>query len=226
MIHSRYAVWENRARELAVTLSPVRQVHVQGVVETCERLCRRFGELADRGRVAAWIHDLAREWPAQRLLRQAEAFGIMTDEVEREMPVLLHGQVIAAWVRQEWGVDDIEILQAVGNHTTGRPGMGRLETILYVADAIEPGRSYDGVERLRRLAGEDLEQAALAVSDSTMHYLLNAGMLLHPRTLLTRNDLWRRVRRRSLTRGWQGAWKETGNDRPGGEVGPEGCRGS
>ncbi|MBE3578147.1 MAG: bis(5'-nucleosyl)-tetraphosphatase (symmetrical) YqeK [Limnochordales bacterium] len=208
----------------------MRRAHVEGVVQTCASLCRRFDEPEYRGRLAAWVHDLAREWPAERLLQQAEAFGIVGDDVEREMPFLLHGPVIAAWVRQEWGLDDIEILKAVANHTTGRPGMGRLELILYVADAIEPGRSFAGVEELRRLASDDLERAALAISESMIHYLLGAGLLIHPQTLLTRNDLLRRVRARSggngvtgwktelaqSVQGWRaGRGKEVGDGNPG-----------
>ena len=81
-------------------------------------------------------------------------------EPERESPKLLHGPVAAELARRELGVEDTEVLDAIREHTTGRPGMGPLSLVLYVADKIEPARDYPSVENLRRLAHQDLDRPA------------------------------------------------------------------
>ncbi len=50
-----------------------------------------------------------------------------------------------------------EIIDAVRYHTTGRYGMSLLEKIIYIADAIEPGRTYPGVDEIRKLADTDID---------------------------------------------------------------------
>ena len=57
------------------------------------------------------------------------------------------------------GVTDSAVIKAVAYHTTGRAQMSLLEKILYLADIIEPGREFDGVEKLREIAHADLERA-------------------------------------------------------------------
>lgn len=185
----RYQEWSSLAQAMASLLSPARQAHVRGVVREVAQLCRRYGEDPVRGETAAWAHDAMREWPSQRTLRMAQELGIVIDEVEAKLPVLLHGPVMAAWMRVHWKVDDEGLLRAVAYHTTGRPEMGRLEQILYLADLIEPGREFPGVETLREVAHEDLDRACLLASESTLRYLLDRGELIHPRAIEMRNDL-------------------------------------
>ncbi|MFS8512340.1 MAG: bis(5'-nucleosyl)-tetraphosphatase (symmetrical) YqeK, partial [Planifilum fulgidum] len=91
-------------------------------------------------------------------------------------------------VREELGVDDEEVLNAIRSHTTGRPGMSLLEKVVFLADYIEPGRSFSGVEEVRRLAREDLDRAILKALDNTIVYLVERGFKVYPLTILTRND--------------------------------------
>ena len=57
-------------------------------------------------------------------------------------------------------MEDKDILNAVLNHTTGRPEMSRLEKIIYIADYIEPNRKKaPNLEEIRNLAFEDLDRA-------------------------------------------------------------------
>ncbi len=54
-------------------------------------------------------------------------------------------------MRRDFGITDRELLDAVSYHTTGRAGMTLLEKIIFIADAVEPGRDYPGVEEIREL---------------------------------------------------------------------------
>jgi len=86
-------------------------------------------------------------------------------------------------------VTDEDVLSAIRYHTTGRAGMSALEAIVFLADLIEPGRTFPGVEELRRLSREDLNAALLAAYDGLIRYVLDQGGLLHSATTAARNDL-------------------------------------
>ncbi|MDI3257355.1 MAG: bis(5'-nucleosyl)-tetraphosphatase (symmetrical) YqeK [Kyrpidia sp.] len=186
---------EEEIREkIRVALSPARFTHVEGVVSTAERLAHRYGVDGKKARLAAWVHDWAREWPEERLEQAAAELGI-----DREVfgpPAVLHGPIAAASLVQEFGVDDGEIANAVRYHTTGRPGMSPLEQVVCLADAVEPGRAYPGVERLRRLAAQNLDLALAEMFDAALRDLLDRGRPVAVLTVLARNECWARVRSR------------------------------
>ena len=89
----------------------------------------------------------------------------------------------------EWGIEDPDVLNAVTYHTTGRPGMSLLEKIIYLADAIEPGRNYPGVGRLRKLAYEDLDKACAEVMRQTIEYVKHKGCEIDDNTIKAMEEL-------------------------------------
>ncbi|BAS28604.1 bis(5'-nucleosyl)-tetraphosphatase (symmetrical) YqeK [Limnochorda pilosa] len=163
--------------------------HSLGVAGTARVMAARFGADREAAHVAGLLHDLAKPLSPEALLKEAERSGIVVDEVERANPMLLHGPLAAELVREELGIADEQVLDAIRYHTTGRARMGLLEMIVYTADLIEPGRSYPGVEALRKLAGEDLAAACRAGLEQTLRYCLDRGWLIHPRSLEARNAL-------------------------------------
>ena len=54
---------------------------------------------------------------------------------------LLHSPAGATLAKNEFGIEDKEILDAICYHTTGRGDMTLLEKIVYLADKIEPSRN-------------------------------------------------------------------------------------
>lgn len=170
-------------------LTPHRWQHTLGVATTAVQLAERYGCNPAKVKLAALCHDCARELPKAAALKHLLEFGILADEMEASYPVLLHGPIAAELVRRRFGIDDPAVLDSIRYHTTGRPRMCRLERILYVADTIEPGRRFTGVDELRRLAMTDLDKAVLACMDAAIRYLLNRGAVIHPRSLSARNWL-------------------------------------
>lgn len=173
-------------------LSDRRYAHTAGVVEAAAKLAARYGEEVGKARLAAWLHDIAREWPTERLHLYAEKIELPSGFAL--IPALLHGPV-AAHLAQEWfNIDDEDLLNAVRYHTTGRLGMSRLERIVCLADAIEVGRRYDGVEALRTLATTDLNRALAESFDQTLRHLLDRRQPIFPLTVMARNAFWDEVR--------------------------------
>ena len=67
---------------------------------------------------------------------------------------------------------DADILNAIRYHTTGRPNMGRLEKIIFIADYIEPSRKQIAdLDYVRRLAYQDLDRTMEKILADTLAYL-------------------------------------------------------
>ena len=93
-------------------------------------------------------------------------YDIINDNLELKSPKLLHAKTGAALARDLFGVSD-RVYEAIRWHTTGKPDMTLLEKIIYLADYIEPTRDFPGVEKLRELCYEDIDEAmALGLSMS------------------------------------------------------------
>lgn len=168
-------------------LTPLRLAHVFAVRDCAIELAKAHRESAERAGLAGLLHDYARDLPDKELLRIAEEDGLITCEIERHVPLLLHGPVGALLVRRELGIDDPQVLEAISLHTLGGPGMGQLAKIVYLADMVAEGRSFPGLEELRRKAFEDLSEALLLGFASTIRYCLETRRLIHPQTLAAWN---------------------------------------
>ncbi|HET7269699.1 MAG TPA: bis(5'-nucleosyl)-tetraphosphatase (symmetrical) YqeK [Rubrobacter sp.] len=166
-------------------LSKERYGHTLRVAGTAEELARAHGLDEDRARLAALLHDAARETGPEEYLKIAAEWDLPVGKPERESPKLLHGPVAAELARRELGVEDEEVLEAVQAHTTGKPHMGPLALVLYVADKIEPARDYPSVGRLRGLAREDLHGAAAESLRRAIAHNEKRGRDTHPASLQT-----------------------------------------
>lgn len=168
-------------------LSKERLLHTLGVEETAKILAMHYDVDANKASLAALLHDCAKGFPPNSLLKKAESSGIIIDELERLCPDLLHGPVGAVLAREDYGIEDSEILTAIAVHTTGAEEMSELDKIVYIADYIEPNRSFSGVERLREAAWKDLDWCMSLCFDQTIFYLIKEKKLIHPKTIAARN---------------------------------------
>jgi predicted HD superfamily hydrolase involved in NAD metabolism len=161
--------------------------HTLRVVETAVELAERTGADPEKAEIAAILHDYCKFWPEEKQREWILRHRLPQDLLQYNKE-LWHAPVGAEAVREELGIDDEEVLNAIRSHTTGRPGMSLLEKVIFLADYIEPGRSFPGVEEVRRLAREDLDRAILKSLDNTIVYLVERGFKVYPLTILTRND--------------------------------------
>jgi len=169
--------------------------HVRGVVETAVELAGRFGGDRDKAWLAALLHDYAKAWPTDRMERIIREQGLPAELLDYDKE-LWHAHVGAWAVRQEHGIDDEEVLDAIRYHTSGRENMTLLDKIVCLADYMEPGRDFPGVDLIRERAAHSLEAALLAGFDSTIRLLLERGQTIFPLTVLARNDLIRTLEKK------------------------------
>jgi predicted HD superfamily hydrolase involved in NAD metabolism len=180
---------ETIKEHLAGTLSAKRVEHIHRVADMAERLARAHGVDPVRARIAALLHDLARETPGPRLIEECRQRGVPLMPIDEVNPVpRLHGRVGACWARERFGIEDEDILEAIASHTLGRVGMTPLDMVVFLADYAEPGRlSFDVLDRVRELAFDDLEGATCLAMDGTMRYLIDTRRSLHPQVVDARN---------------------------------------
>jgi predicted HD superfamily hydrolase involved in NAD metabolism len=101
-------------------LSKARYEHTLRVADTAENLALAHGLDADRVRLAALLHDAAREMGSEEFLKLADSWNLQVGDPERQSPKLLHGPVAAGLARRELGIDDGEVLEAVIAHNEAR----------------------------------------------------------------------------------------------------------
>lgn len=175
--------------KLKAILPEKRLSHAMGVAETAEKLARKYQADHCKARIAGLLHDIARDFDDNEMLKRAKQYNLAVSEFGFAMPLLLHGPVGAVMAREEFGIQDGEILNAIALHTVGSEDMSQLDKILFVADKIEPNRSHSSVVEIRRQAEVDLERALLSCFDESIRYTLKIGCLLHPTSVKARNAI-------------------------------------
>jgi predicted HD superfamily hydrolase involved in NAD metabolism len=137
---------------------------------------------------AGLMHDLAKCFSPQKLLAVAAAEGWELDPAERDCPHLLHAPVGAVVAREQFGIQDEQVLSAIANHTLGSPDMDAISCVIYLADTLEPGRGDSPqLHRLRELSYRDLWGAVYETCVFSLQHLLERRRPVHPRTILTHN---------------------------------------
>ena len=172
--------FETMERKLQSALSLPRYIHTMGVVKTAVKMAKKWGVDVDEARVAALLHDCAKDYPEEMKRRFCKEFHVPLDDTMKECIDLCHGPLGAEVAKREYGVTDEAVCDAIRYHTTGRPGMSDLEKIIFIADYIEPNRKpFAGLEEGRALAYEDLDLAMEQILKDTIDYVKERKRPLH-----------------------------------------------
>ena len=160
--------------------------HTLGVEFTSAALAMRYGASVRDAQTAGLLHDCAKCLTDRERVSICKKNNISITELEMENPFLLHAKVGAFLAREQYGVTDQDILDAIHNHTTGRPGMSLLEKIVFIADYMEPGRSHaPNLEEIRGMAFADLDRTLLKILGDTLDYLDGGNGDVDPMTRKT-----------------------------------------
>jgi len=170
-------------------LNEKRYLHSLGVMKTAEELAKIYDAPVEKAIIAGLVHDCAKNLNSNQMLKYAFKFDILLDGVTNHQIQLLHGHIGAELAKNEFGINDIDILNAIRFHTTGRENMSTLEKIIFLADFIEPNRAFPGVDKLRNMALFNLDKATFMALNHTIKHVITKGELLHVSTVHARNFL-------------------------------------
>lgn len=164
-----------------------RFAHVVRVTETAMMLAGKYGVSEEKAEQAALFHDIAKYMDGPSLQER-----MRKEKVDERLfsfhSELWHAPVGAIIARDEFGITDEDVLNAIRYHTTGRAGMSKLEKVIYVADMIEPGRDFPGVDRLRGQAQESLDAAMKACIQQSVQFLVNKQVPVFPDSIDCYNE--------------------------------------
>lgn len=175
--------------KLRAALKKKRFEHSVGVCSEAVKLAARYGADEKKAYIAGLLHDCAKCLEPEEENAFMEKYGYEPDEMTRLCHPVLHAPLGAVVAQNEYGIDDGEILDAIRFHTVARRDMTLLDKIIYVADVIEPGRDYDGVRTLRRLAAQDIDEAYREAVRRALLHNIKKETIIHPNTLEAWNEI-------------------------------------
>jgi nicotinate-nucleotide adenylyltransferase len=173
---------DDKKKFLKERLSQKRYNHSLNVAEECRKLALKYGEDPDRAYFAGLLHDICKELPAEEQLELVQQSGFSVCREEIETHSLHHAIAGAYFIKKNFGIEDIDIINAVRFHTVGRAGMTRLEEIVYLGDLVSADRDYKDVEKMRRLAYAGLDEAMLEALAFSIRSVVKKGGLIPPCT--------------------------------------------
>lgn len=172
--------------KVSEVLSARRLKHVLGVEEKALELAEQYGAYKEKVSLAALLHDYAKEQTDEEMRDMIISENMDLDLLQYGNNIW-HGPVGSILVKKQFGIVDTHILDAIRHHTVGSPDMGLVEQIIYVADFIEPGRSFSGVETARELAKVDLKETIAFSTIHTIEHLLDKNVKIYPKAIETYN---------------------------------------
>lgn len=170
--------WENR---LVADIGIKRFNHSKRVMETALELNKNVND--DLVKTAAILHDCAK-------YNEDKYLYLLSDNIKSDITnykAVIHSFLGAEVAKKVYNIDNNQVLDAIKYHTTGKENMSELEKIIYLADAIEPERSYPGVDELRDLARKNIDQAMLSSLSHNIIFLTKKKVLIHPLTISAYN---------------------------------------
>ncbi len=168
------------------SLDEKRFEHTLGVAYTAAALAMRYDASIENAELAGLLHDCAKCLDDEKRISICEKHHISMTEIEQRNPFLLHAKVGSFLAMNTYKVHDPDVINAILNHTTGRPAMTLLEKIIFVADYIEPGRKKaPNLKVIRKLAFENLDKALFQILEDTLEYLKDSPGEIDPMTRKT-----------------------------------------
>lgn len=167
--------------------------HSVRTAETVEKICRMYNYDPEIGYFTGLVHDICKEFTTEEMLSLAMLDGLPISDIETEKKSLLHGRAGAMFLKQNYGVENNEILEAVRYHTFGKENLGILGKIVYVADKIEPGRPQVTKEYTENLLKKNINELVIAVVEENIEYLHKEGKRVMPQTEIFLHSLIQEV---------------------------------
>ncbi len=168
-------------KDLRKVLTPSRYMHTLGVEAVARELGEKYQISAERLAIAALLHDYAKCMSAETKRKLCHKYRIEITPLEEQNLDLLHAKLGAYIAQERYGIDDFEILDAIYYHTTGKPAMTDFSKIIYIADAIEPGRgNSEYLEAARKLAVQSLDKTMLLLLEESLEFLNYKGKTTDP----------------------------------------------
>lgn len=191
-------MFEEIKKNLSSKMSEKRYNHILRVSEKAKELAKIYN-LSEKDKIkvelAGLLHDLAKEFKIEELIKLV---ANKYEEIKEEDKInsILHGFGASEYIKLNKDefktileyLDD-DLYNSLNYHTIGRENMSLNEKIVYLADAIEDKRNYEGVDEIRKLANEDIDKALILELEIKIKSLLKRKLTIHVNTIKMWNEL-------------------------------------
>lgn len=164
-------------------LGPARLKHSLGVAETAQQLAEKYGADPAEAYLAGICHDIAKELPRTEQLALLQKSPLAEDAEILQHKQLWHapaGAVLLAELQTQYPRLNEAVQSACLWHTLGRPAMTLLESLIFVADLIEPGRDFPDLPPIRQAVWQDLTSGICACMQGVIGFLESERNFVHP----------------------------------------------
>lgn len=181
---------KNIIDKLKTMLKPKRLQHSINVANCALKLSEIYNCDKEKAYLAGLIHDCAKYFTNDQVDSYVQKYNIKLDPLEIDNIALSHSVIGSFVIQDVFDIEDVDIINAVRYHTTGRENMSILEKIIFMADMIEEGRDFPGVDYLRELSfNGQLDKALITSFNNTIKFVIDNNQLIHPRSVKARNYL-------------------------------------
>lgn len=184
---------ETVANQVSRLMSKERFTHCRGVTRLAGQLAAHYGADAEKAKLAGILHDCVKEFPTEEMKRWLDRAEVQ-DPIVLDSKKLWHAPAGAEYARTYFRIDD-EVYDAIYYHTIGKLKMPLLTKIVFLADAIEVGRDREFAwsAPARKMAFISLDSAVLSVLDQTIVSVIKRNMMIHPNSVLVRNEILKNI---------------------------------
>lgn len=175
-------------RQLQSRVKPKRYRHILGVEKTAIQLAEQYQyNEVEKASIAALLHDFCKQMPADEMFELALRQNPELIK-EESNPAVWHGPAAAQYAIEHFELNDEEIIDAIHYHTVGTYPMNLLTQIVFVADYIEPNRTFSGVRKARELAEDSLSKVVQLKLADTIEYLATERAIIYIDTVRVYNE--------------------------------------
>lgn len=152
-----------------------RYFHSISVMEYSLKLAKHYGYLdLDKVILASIFHDYAKFETIDKYQEIIRKYNL-DENILKYNSKILHALLGAYIVKEELGIDDEEVIEAIKYHTTGKANMSVLEKIIYVSDYAELRREGKMFDIVREASLISLDEAVKLESKLSIDYILERG---------------------------------------------------
>ena len=173
-------------------LSKERYEHSVNVMYRAEELAKKYNVDVNKAKLIGISHDIAKNFSNEEYLEYAKLNNIEIDDIEKEVPELLHAKVGADICKKKYGFTE-DMQKAITYHTTGNENMDDLAKVLFIADKTSKERDYIDFKKVREAEKLGLTGLLIFVFDMSITYTIQWGGLIHPTGIYTRNKFLKEI---------------------------------
>ncbi|VEU80672.1 bis(5'-nucleosyl)-tetraphosphatase (symmetrical) YqeK [Haploplasma axanthum] len=151
--------------------------HIIGVYEMAMKLANHYGVSSEEVAIAALFHDYTKYDSIDDQVKYINKEDVLKYQ---DTPVIYHALSASKLIKEEFHIDNELISSAISKHVWGNVKMNMTDKIVLISDKIELGRTYNGVDYLRRLAFQDIDQAIYEFLVENIEYNQREGFEIHP----------------------------------------------